>query len=358
MGEDETIEGRFSELVPDMALDFPFELDNFQKVAIYHLERADSVFVVAHTFAEKTVVAEYAFALAAKHCPHAVYTSPIKTISNQKYWDFKDKFDVGLLIRDVSLKPEASCLIMTTEILRSMLYKGADIRHDIEWVIFDEVHYVNDIERGVVWEEVIIMLARLINIVLLSATGSDQQLPQVVQMKDLLRRGIGVHHAGLRPIVKEVVEMLFCRGVIKVLFSTETFTMGVNTPSRTVAFHIVRKFDGKSFRQLLPGGYTQMAGRVGRRGLDKDAFNNSSCVICLRNLDPSGKLSKCYLKIKERDNCKRIARKEGRGGEFWGKQRGGFWDFGRRTGPEGGMAVILKGVFNFSHLLGCQQYLG
>ncbi|KAH9324105.1 hypothetical protein KI387_004283 [Taxus chinensis] len=452
MGDDGDIAGRFPELVPNMALDFPFELDKFQKEAIYYIERGDSVFVAAHTSAGKTVVAEYAFALAAKHCTRAVYTSPIKTISNQKYRDFSEKFDVGLLTGDVSLRPEASCLIMTTEILRSMLYKGADIIRDIEWVIFDEVHYVNDVERGVVWEEVIIMLPRHINIVLLSATvpntlefadwigrtkkkkiyvtgttqrpvplehylyysgellkicereiflpqgvkaakeayvkknsrvgpgpskaagttnrsgvpqgrigekrgghqaqkfiqyqqagnaagsgthrrsettqlyslvnklsqmgllpavvfcfsknrcdqsadsltsvdltsgsekseirifcekafsrlkGSDRRLPQVLRLQELLRRGIGVHHAGLLPIVKEVVEMLFCRGVIKVLFSTETFAMGVNAPAKTVAFHTVRKFDGKSFRQLLPGEYTQMAGRAGRRGLDE-----------------------------------------------------------------------------------------
>lgn len=158
-----------------------------------------------------------------QHCTRAVYTAPIKTISNQKYRDFCGKFDVGLLTGDVSLRPEASCLIMTTEILRSMLYRGADIIRDIEWVkgllffnsnfpssfyqlssfitfnfvilgislwiikniffinffflasfmrqvIFDEVHYVNDVERGVVWEEVIIMLPRHINFVLLSAT--------------------------------------------------------------------------------------------------------------------------------------------------------------------------------------------
>ncbi|KAF7833739.1 DExH-box ATP-dependent RNA helicase DExH11 isoform X2 [Senna tora] len=99
--------------------------------------------------------------------------------------------------------------------------------------------------------------------------GSDRNLPQVVRVQSLLRRGIGVHHAGLLPIVKEVVEMLFCRGVIKVLFSTETFAMGVNAPARTVVFDSLRKFDGKEFRQLLPGEYTQMAGRAGRRGLDK-----------------------------------------------------------------------------------------
>ncbi|GKV33028.1 hypothetical protein SLEP1_g41582 [Rubroshorea leprosula] len=457
-GGTEGIADHFYELVPDMALEFPFELDTFQKEAIFYLERGESVFVAAHTSAGKTVVAEYAFALASKHCTRAVYTAPIKTISNQKYRDFSGKFDVGLLTGDVSLRPEASCLIMTTEILRSMLYRGADIIRDIEWVIFDEVHYVNDVERGVVWEEVIIMLPRHINFVLLSATvpntaefadwigrtkqkkirvtgttkrpvplehslfysgelykicenetfisqgvkaardahkkknsstssrgtgpspapdvtrapkretpnrgkqnkhagsqssrsvsgtvwgnqtigggqntwgarrttwlslidklsrksllpvvifcfsknhcdksadcitgtdlttssekseirifcdkafsrlkGSDRKLPQVVRVQNLLHRGIGVHHAGLLPIVKEVVEMLFCRGVIKVLFSTETFAMGVNAPARTVVFDALRKFDGKEFRQLLPGEYTQMAGRAGRRGLD------------------------------------------------------------------------------------------
>lgn len=456
-GGDEDIATNFHRFVPDMAIEFPFELDKFQKEAIYYLEKGESVFVAAHTSAGKTVVAEYAFALATKHCTRAVYTAPIKTISNQKYRDFCGKFDVGLLTGDVSIRPEATCLIMTTEILRSMLYRGADIIRDIEWVIFDEVHYVNDAERGVVWEEVIIMLPKHINIVLLSATvpnavefaewigrtkqkkirvtstnkrpvplehclfysgetykvcekdmfltqgfreakdtfkmknsnklgvkpgsksgtpatrpgtqgrnpdtssrgkdqkhpkhhhtnsgaaaiqqsssgskrsessfwmplinnllkkslvpvvifcfsknrcdrsadsmfgadltsnsdkseirvfcdkafsrlkGSDRNLPQVVGIQSLLRRGIGVHHAGLLPIVKEVVEMLFCRGVIKVLFSTETFAMGVNAPARTVVFDSLRKFDGKEHRKLLPGEYIQMAGRAGRRGLD------------------------------------------------------------------------------------------
>ncbi|KAF7078257.1 hypothetical protein CFC21_082726 [Triticum aestivum] len=454
---DNSIVTNFHKLVPDMAIEYPFELDKFQKEAIYYLEKGESVFVAAHTSAGKTVVAEYAFALASKHCTRAVYTAPIKTISNQKYRDFCGKFDVGLLTGDVSIRPEATCLIMTTEILRSMLYRGADIIRDIEWVIFDEVHYVNDAERGVVWEEVIIMLPKHINIVLLSATvpntvefadwigrtkqkkirvtstnkrpvplehclfysgevykvcekdifltqgfrdakdafkmknankfgakpgtksgtpavragtqgrnpdtsskgrdqkhpkhhqtnsgaaaiqqstsgsrrsessfwmplinnllkkslvpvvifcfsknrcdrsadsmfgadltsssdkseirvfcdkafsrlkGSDRNLPQVVGIQSLLRRGIGVHHAGLLPIVKEVVEMLFCRGVIKVLFSTETFAMGVNAPARTVVFDTLRKFDGKEHRRLLPGEYIQMAGRAGRRGLD------------------------------------------------------------------------------------------
>lgn len=146
---------------------YPFELDTFQKEAVYHLEMGDSVFVAAHTSAGKTVVAEYAIALAAKHMTRsaypfyrsfisshsqtlrAIYTSPIKALSNQKFRDFKTTFDpstVGILTGDVQINPEGSCLIMTTEILRSMLYKGADLIRDVEFVIFDEVHYVNDLE--------------------------------------------------------------------------------------------------------------------------------------------------------------------------------------------------------------------
>ena len=136
------------------------------------------------------MVAEYAIALAAKHMTRAIYTSPIKALSNQKFRDFKTTFSassVGILTGDVQINSEANCLIMTTEILRSMLYKGADLIRDVEFVIFDEVHYVNDAEvsrrfanlktrlaneeqRGVVWEEVIIMLPDHVNIILLSAT--------------------------------------------------------------------------------------------------------------------------------------------------------------------------------------------
>lgn len=127
----------------------------------------DSVFVAAHTSAGKTVVAEYAIALAEKHMTRsvnyhsmhyfqylitvhrAIYTSPIKALSNQKFRDFKQTFSstsVGILTGDVQINPEATCLVMTTEILRSMLYKGADLIRDVEFVIFDEVHYVNDAE--------------------------------------------------------------------------------------------------------------------------------------------------------------------------------------------------------------------
>jgi antiviral helicase SKI2 len=471
----------FRELVPDMAREWPFELDTFQKEAVYHLENGDSVFVAAHTSAGKTVVAEYAIALAAKHMTKAIYTSPIKALSNQKFRDFRQIFDeVGILTGDVQINPEASCLIMTTEILRSMLYRGADLIRDVEFVIFDEVHYVNDLERGVVWEEVIIMLPEHVTLILLSATvpntyefaswvgrtkkkdiyvistakrpiplehylwagkgihkivdsekrfiekgwkdandvlsgrdkvkalppagapaasngrggrgdarggrggnqrgggaqrggapgrggaqrgggrggqvaprashapghmgrggrpggrtsaaqdktlwvhlvqflkkenllpacifvfskkrceenadalsnqdfctaaeksaihmvieksiarlkPEDRVLPQIVRLRDLLGRGIAVHHGGLLPIVKEMVEMLFAQTLVKVLFATETFAMGLNLPTRTVVFSGYRKHDGHSFRNLLPGEYTQMAGRAGRRGLD------------------------------------------------------------------------------------------
>ncbi|KAI8079697.1 NUC185 domain-containing protein [Gilbertella persicaria] len=435
----------FYDLVPEMAMQFPFELDIFQKQAVYHLEMGDSVFIAAHTSAGKTVVADYAIALATKHMTKAIYTSPIKALSNQKFRDFKHTFgeDVGILTGDVQIRPEASCLVMTTEILRSMLYRGADLIRDVEFVIFDEVHYVNDLERGVVWEEVIIMLPAHVNIILLSATvpntkefagwvgrtkkkdiyvistlkrpvplehylyankdiykivganetklnmigynkakdamlkrkeqvdkangvstntrggrggrgggfvarggsartptrsyqasfqtdrnlfvhligmlktktllpvviftfskkrceeyasglsktdlctslekseihvfierslvrlrGTDKQLPQILRMRDLLSRGIAVHHGGLLPIIKEIVEILFARGLVKVLFATETFAMGVNMPARSVVFSGIRKHDGRDFRDLLPGEYTQMSGRAGRRGLD------------------------------------------------------------------------------------------
>lgn len=163
----------FNELVPNMAHKFPFTLDPFQQEAVYHLEQGDSVFVAAHTSAGKTVVAEYAIALAQKHMTRCIYTSPIKALSNQKFREFKQTFgaeNVGILTGDVQINPEAPCLIMTTEILRSMLYRGADLIRDVEFVIFDEVHYVNDQERGVVWEEVIILCPQHISLILLSAT--------------------------------------------------------------------------------------------------------------------------------------------------------------------------------------------
>lgn len=161
----------FYQRVADMAHQFPFELDTFQKQAILKLEDHNHVFVAAHTSAGKTVVAEYAIALSKKHMTKTIYTSPIKALSNQKYRDFKQTFgDVGLITGDIQIDPTANCLIMTTEILRSMLYCGSDVVRDLEYVIFDEVHYINDSDRGHVWEEVLILLPEHVCIVMLSAT--------------------------------------------------------------------------------------------------------------------------------------------------------------------------------------------
>ncbi|XP_074623537.1 superkiller complex protein 2-like [Acropora palmata] len=438
----------FHKRVPDMAYKWPFELDTFQKQAVLCLENNECVFVAAHTSAGKTVVAEYAVALAIKHMTKTVYTSPIKALSNQKFREFKDTFeDVGLLTGDVQIRPEASCLIMTTEILRSMLYNGSDTIRDVEWVIFDEVHYINDEERGVVWEEVLIMLPAQVKIILLSATvpntlefadwigrtkkkkiyvistpkrpvplqhflytgnsnktsnelfmivdanskfltrgydaaveakkeregkgkgaygskthqpvnvreernvwlsliemlrkkeklpvvaftfsrkrcdenadqlssldlttstekssihvftqkcvsrlkGSDRKLPQVSRIRELLKRGLGVHHSGVLPIIKEMVEMLFGRGLVKILFATETFAMGVNMPARTVVFDSIRKHDGTAFRDLLSGEYIQMAGRAGRRGLDP---TGTVILLCKANVPLMADLHKMML---------------------------------------------------------------
>lgn len=170
----------FKEKIPCPAMSFPFELDTFQKQAIIKLEERQYVFVAAHTSAGKTVVAEYAIALSQRDLTRTIYTSPIKALSNQKYRDFKKTFkDVGLITGDLQIDPTATCLIMTTEILRSMLYCGSDITRDLEYVIFDEVHYINNPERGHVWEEVIILLPDHVNIIMLSAT-----VPNTMELAD------------------------------------------------------------------------------------------------------------------------------------------------------------------------------
>nr|CAD7576251.1 unnamed protein product [Timema californicum] len=401
----------FHQKIPDMAKTWDFELDIFQK------QEHSNVFVAAHTSAGKTVVAEYAIALSQRNKTRAVYTSPIKALSNQKYRDFKNTFgDVGLITGDFQINQTASCLIMTTEILRSMLYRGSEVCRDLEYVIFDEVHYINDSERGHVWEEVLILLPKHVSIVMLSATvpntlefagwvgrtkqkkmfvistpkrpvplqhylytGSggksksemfllldqdgrfidqgyaaavaakksretsfkssygpknprsqlnpkqektmwvglidhlrkedklpvvaftlsrnrcdqtSESLTTVVKMQSLLMQGIGIHHSGILPILKEIVEMLFQEGKVKLLFATETFAMGVNMPARTVLFDSVRKFDGIEMRNLLPAEYIQMAGRAGRRGLDK---TGTVIIICKSNVPGKMELREMML---------------------------------------------------------------
>uniref|UniRef100_A0A8C4M8A7 Exosome RNA helicase MTR4 n=1 Tax=Equus asinus TaxID=9793 RepID=A0A8C4M8A7_EQUAS len=365
------------------AKEYPFILDAFQREAIQCVDNSQSVLVSAHTSAGKTVCAEYAIALALREKQRVIFTSPIKALSNQKYREMYEEFqDVGLMTGDVTINPTASCLVMTTEILRSMLYRGSEVMREVAWVIFDEIHYMRDSERGVVWEETIILLPDNVHYVFLSATipnarqfaewichlhkqgdfrednfntamqvlrdagdlakgdqkgrkggtkgpsnvfkivkmimernfqpviifsfskkdceayalqmtkldfntdeekkmveevfsnaidclsDEDKKLPQVEHVLPLLKRGIGIHHGGLLPILKETIEILFSEGLIKALFATETFAMGINMPARTVLFTNARKFDGKDFRWISSGEYIQMSGRAGRRGMD------------------------------------------------------------------------------------------
>jgi ATP-dependent RNA helicase DOB1 len=150
---------------------YPFTLDPFQEYSIYCIQRGESVLVAAHTSAGKTVVAEYAIAKALQEKQRVIYTSPIKALSNQKYRELLEDFgDVGLMTGDVTINPRASCLVMTTEILRSMLYRGSEVLREISWVIYDEVHYMRDKDRGVVWEETLILLPPTVHFVFLSAT--------------------------------------------------------------------------------------------------------------------------------------------------------------------------------------------
>ncbi|KAM7469172.1 hypothetical protein LguiA_007355 [Lonicera macranthoides] len=435
--KDESINGTLSDPVynGEMAKTYPFNLDPFQQVSVACLERNESVLVSAHTSAGKTAVAEYAIAMAFRDKQRVIYTSPLKALSNQKYRELSQEFsDVGLMTGDVTLSPNASCLVMTTEILRGMLYRGSEVLKEVAWVIFDEIHYMKDRERGVVWEESIIFLPPAIKMVFLSATMSnatefaewicnihkqpchvvytdfrptplqhyvfpiggsglylvvdeneqfrednfmklqdtftkqkqqaggnkignakasgriakggnasgggsdiykivkmimerkfqpviifsfsrreceqhamsmskldfntqdekdvveqvfknaiqclseeDRNLPAIELMLPLLQRGIAVHHSGLLPIIKELVELLFQEGLVKALFATETFAMGLNMPAKTVVFTSVKKWDGDSHRYIGSGEYIQMSGRAGRRGKDERGI----CIIMI-----------------------------------------------------------------------------
>ncbi|ESN92780.1 hypothetical protein HELRODRAFT_96072 [Helobdella robusta] len=429
-------------LAPDHkpVMEYKFILDPFQKEAILCLENNQSVLVSAHTSAGKTVIALYAVALSLKNKQRVIYTTPIKALSNQKYRELYVEFkDVGLMTGDVTINPDASCLVMTTEILRSMLYRGSEIMREVAWVIFDEIHYMRDKERGVVWEESIILLPDNVHYVFLSATipnarqfaewisylhkqpchvvyteyrptplqhyifpaggdgihlvvdekgnfrednfntamsilrdsgdaskgdqkgrkggikgcesncfkivkmimnknfapiiifsfskkdceayalqlskldfnddhekklvqlifnnaidtlsDEDRKLPQIEHVLPLLLKGIGIHHSGLLPILKEVIEIIFAEGLIKALCATETFAMGLNMPARTVLFTNARKFDGKDFRWISSGEYIQMSGRAGRRGLD-----DKGIVILMLDEKISPEIGKQILK--------------------------------------------------------------
>ena len=452
---------KFDEI--DLAMKFPFELDVFQKRGIIQVENHNNVLVCAHTSSGKTVVAEYGIAFTRRNKKRIIYTAPIKALSNQKYRDFKERFgDVGVITGDVSINPDAQCLIMTTEILQNMIYKQSEKLRQVDYVIFDEVHYINDTERGHVWEEILILLPQNIGLIMLSATipnyfefakwiGSikkatiyieitykrvvplehkiyvnnkkvftilntsqnqgkvdqdavykamkcaeeedkkiyskkgdystrekrkqrqqkiidqiktfqkflvkreqeefnvkysraesntitqthfkieemalyiknqnlfpavmftfsikkideyarmlsktqfnsqpesqkiisffdkcisklsphDRNIGQIQALRQMLPTGVGVHHSGLLPILKECVEILYSKGLIKILFATTSFSIGLNMPTKTVVFTDITKYSDGKKEVLSASEYLQMCGRAGRRGKDDKGY--------------------------------------------------------------------------------------
>lgn len=396
---------------------YPFPLDDFQQEAIAALVDGDSVMVAAPTGTGKTVVAEYAVYSAFRRTGRVIYTTPIKALSNQKFRDLRQLYgdQVGLLTGDVTENKNAQVVVMTTEVLRNMLLQTPWDVDDVDTVIFDEIHFLADPERGTTWEESIILCPEHIQLVCLSATVSnaeeiagwigrthrpirlvthyeravplslyyfvdsklnmvvdpngeviktfpntggearrqvgrrtaqrgrseqdaqtldepmaheivdelaardmlpaiyflfsrndcqvfaerlaairpglidktqearieavvgntlaalrpeDHELEQVKIITRLARRGIGFHHAGLLPILKQLVEVLFGMGLMEVVFATDTLALGVNMPARSVVIGRMSKWDGRRRRVLKPNEFQQMAGRAGRRGMD------------------------------------------------------------------------------------------
>ena len=427
---------------------YSFELSPFQKHAIEAIIEGQHVLVTAHTGSGKTLPAEFAIEYFHNKGKKVIYTSPIKALSNQKYYEFSQKFPhikFGILTGDMKFNPEADVLIMTTEILQNHLYKrlnkeqqkssnihfDMDLENELGCVIFDEIHYINDADRGKVWEETIMMLPSHVQMVMLSATidkpekfanwceeqkgdkkvhlcstnhrvvplhhycyinspsaifkkikdkdiqqqirkvigkpmaikkqgqqfqddtyntirktldmftakvvfaspafvlnelckylkennmlpalcfvfsrknvekyasqisvnllEDDSKVPYTVRkeceqmirklpnfeeyfnlpeyetMVSLLEKGVAVHHSGIMPILREIVEIMFSKGYIKLLFATETFAVGLNMPTKTVIFSNLSKYTSNGVRMLLGHEYTQMAGRAGRRNID------------------------------------------------------------------------------------------
>jgi ATP-dependent RNA helicase HelY len=414
-----------------------FELDPFQRSACIALENGHGVLVCAPTGAGKTVVGEFAVHLALAEGRKCFYTTPIKALSNQKFADLAERYGadkVGLLTGDTSVNGDAPVVVMTTEVLRNMLYAGSGALNRLGYVVMDEVHYLADRFRGAVWEEVILHLPERVRLVSLSATVSNAEefgewlvavrgdttvvvdehrpvplwqhmmvngrmmdlfaddtqddrvkinpqllrrteelsryalprgyragrgapkprfkptpridvvnrldstalLPAIVfvfsragcdaaveqcvrsgsrltgpddvdqirevidrrtaglpeadlrvlgywEWRDALERGFASHHAGLLPTFKETVEELFVRGLVKVVFATETLALGINMPARTVVLEKLVKYNGEAHVDLTPGEYTQLTGRAGRRGIDVEGH---AVVLWQPGMDP------------------------------------------------------------------------
>lgn len=389
--------------------EFPFELDDFQKDACECISNGKSVVVCAPTGAGKTVIAQHAIHCALDQGKKVIYTTPLKALSNQKYNDFSEKYGhdkVGLLTGDTSINRGGQIVVMTTEVFRNMLYgtnfgSVTDNLKDVKYVILDEVHYMNDEQRGTVWEESIIYCPTNVQIVALSATVAnadkltewintvhsktelintdfrpvplrffyfDSSQPNTLlplltpngtlnkkikpekkefkrgkavqkknTVKDIVRNlheknmlpaiyftfsrkkcdeqmekcaslclvtpkeqeeirqiiddyiaenpylyknkhieylmlGVASHHAGLLPGWKVLVEKLFQKGLIKVVFATETLAAGINMPARSTVISSISKRTDTGHRTLTPSEFLQMSGRAGRRGMDEIGY--------------------------------------------------------------------------------------
>lgn len=413
---------------PDVPNPYAYPLDPFQKWAFDAINKHEHVLVTAKTGSGKTLVGEYQIKVSTERKKRVFYTTPIKSLSNQKFHDLKELgYSVGIMTGDVKFSPHADVVVMTTEILCNLLYRNSDVGvaaalslDDVDAIVFDEVHYINDPHRGKVWEQCLMLLPRHINLVLLSATIADapkfaqwlvdikktnvhlisttyrvvplvhmvgnrvildatnhfhsdaykawlrdldllkkkekehsemvasrrrdgydggpiergdtrkfsflhqmnelirkmdlpalffvfsrfkcekyanlvdsdlltssetasvrhildfhlhryphlQTSPQYHSLVSLLQKGVAYHHSGLLPILKEIVEILFSKGFVKVLFATETFAVGINMPTKTVVFTSYSKHTEYGYRLLRTDEYIQMAGRAGRRGKD------------------------------------------------------------------------------------------
>jgi ATP-dependent RNA helicase HelY len=389
----------------------PFALDPFQVEAINKLGTHHGVLVSAPTSSGKTVVADYAIFECLERGLKAIYTTPLKALSNQKFRDLKQKYGegyVGLVTGEHTINDQAPVVVMTTEILRNLIYEDPERLREVRYVVLDEVHYIDEFPRGAVWEEVMIQSPPHIHFVGLSATisnyqqvadwmashrgemgvvavthrptelrlwlamenkllplfdergsvmrstwnraqeevANDRRFPRhrnldsnnmtrvieelvrqemvpaiyfifsrrgceealqrcamrhldltnaeekrriaavvTAQMaevqepderklyhsllnREMLTHGVAVHHAGLLPFIKELVEALFQAGLIKIVFATETLALGIHMPARAVVISSFTKFDGRGFPALTSGQLTQLMGRAGRRGID------------------------------------------------------------------------------------------